>query len=170
MTYKSLRSSIRVLLKRFPSIGTLQQLKSLCKSQNTSSRVTLSWFSDEFPSFPVRMIYKKVPWVRDMWDGLYSRFKKTDLYSAWKEEEDSWKTQSSEDFLNKPMAIVFQWPKWKLCCMHNCESKKFGGSWYSLAANQEGKDTLRIVRSLSSGETYVIEPFDQFLDGINWSN
>lgn len=164
----SSESAVRVFLKRFPSVGTVPQLKSICKSQG-GSKVTLSWISDEFSSFPVRMVYKKVPWVRDMWDGLYSRFKKTDLYLSWKEEIDSWKVQSSDDFINKPMAIVFQWPKWKLCCMHNCESAKFGGSWYSVASSSAGRDTLKIVRALPTGETFVIEPFDQFLDNINWS-
>ena len=166
----SSEAAFRVLMKRFPSIGSIQQLKSLCKSQTTSSKLSLAWFSDEFTTFPVRMNYKKVPWVRDMWDGLYSRFTKTDLYDAWKEELDDWKNLDGKEHLSKPMAIVFQWPKWKMCCMHNCESKRFGGSWYSASSNQDGKDSMKIVRSLGNGETYIIEPFDQFLETINWSN
>ena len=163
----SSESALKVLLKRFPSAGTMAELKSACKAQTSSSRVTLSWFHQEFPSFPVKLVYKKVPWIRDMWDGLYNRFKKSDLYCAWKEEESTWKT--SEDFMSKPMVLVFMWPKWKLCCIHNCESKKFGGSWYSVATGSDNRDTLKIVRSLGCGESFVIEPFDQFLDCINWS-
>ncbi len=159
--------AVSVLLKRFPTIGSLKELKTACKSQTSSSRVTLSWLSEEFPSFPVRMAYKKVPWVRDMWDGLYNRFKKTDLYSSWKEEEDNWKLLSEEEYLVKPMAVVFNWPKWKMCCMHNCESTRFGGV---LLNSSYGKtsDVLKIVRVIS-GETFVIEPFDQFLGNVSWS-
>jgi len=163
----SSESAVRVLLKRFPSIGTMPELKAAHKAQTSSNRVTLSWFSDEFQSFPVKMAYKKVPWVRDMWDGLYNRFKKTDLYFSWKEEESNWKT--ADDYMTRPLAVVFLWPKWKLCCMHNCESKKFGGSWYSITASSKSKDSLKIVRTLDNGESFVIEPFDQFLESINWS-
>lgn len=158
--------AFKILLKRFPTAGHIKELKEICKAQTSQSRVTLSWFSEEFPGFPVKMFYKNVPWVRDMWDGLYSKFKKTDLYSSWKEEEDKFKGVHSD---GRPSVLVFNWPKWKTCCMHNCESERFGGSWYSVVSNDKSRESLKIVRSLATGETFVIEPFDQFLESISWS-
>ena len=143
----SAEAPIKMLLKRYPGLGTMSGLKSAHKASIGTTRVSLSWFSDEYGSFPVRMSYKKVPWVRDMWDGLYGGFKKTDLYASWKEEEELYKRKSENGNIDRPMAVVFQWPKWKLCCMHNCESKKFGGSWYSVAASND-EDCLKIYRSL----------------------
>jgi len=164
----SAEAPIKVLLNRFPCIGSMGSLKAAHKASTGNTRVSLSWFSNEYGSFPVRMSYKKVPWVRDMWDGLYNSFKKTDLYSSWKEEEALHRQKSDGGELEKPMVIVFQWPKWKLCCMHNCESKKFGGSWYSVAASKD-EDCLKIYRSLKDGESFVIEPFEQLLSSITWS-
>lgn len=164
----SAEAAIKVLLKRFPCIGSMGSLKAAHKATAGSTRVSLSWFSNEYGSFPVRMSYKKVPWVRDMWDGLYNGFKKTDLYSSWKEEDTLYRQKSDCVEPEKPMAIVFQWPKWKICCMHNCESKKFGGSWYSVAASKD-EDCLKIYRSLKDGESFVIEPFEQLLSSITWS-
>ena len=164
----SAEAPIKMLLKRYPGLGTMSGLKSAHKASIGTTRVSLSWFSDEYGSFPVRMSYKKVPWVRDMWDGLYGGFKKTDLYASWKEEEELYKRKSENGNIDRPMAVVFQWPKWKLCCMHNCESKKFGGSWYSVAASND-EDCLKIYRSLKDGESFVIEPFEQLLNSITWS-
>lgn len=159
---------IKVLLNRYPFLGTMSALKAAHRSSLGTTRVSLSWFSDEYDSFPIRMAYRKVPWVRDMWDGLYNGFRKSELYTSWKEEEELYKRKSIDGDMNKPMAVVFQWPKWKLCCMHNCESKKFGGSWYSVAASKD-EDCLKIYRSLKGGESFVIEPFEQLLDSITWS-
>lgn len=159
---------IKVLLNRYPFLGTMSALKAAHRSSLGTTRVSLSWFSDEYDSFPIRMAYRKVPWVRDMWDGLYNGFRKSELYTSWKEEEELYKRKSIDGDMDKPMAVVFQWPKWKLCCMHNCESKKFGGSWYSVAASKD-EDCLKIYRSLKGGESFVIEPFEQLLDSITWS-
>lgn len=158
----SAEAAVKVLVNRFPSVGTMSELKSACKAQTSSARVTLAWFSEEFSGFPVRLVYKKVPWVRDMWDGLYKKFKKTDLYLSWKEEEANWK--SAPDFMTKPLVVVFNWPKWKLCCLHNCESSRFGGKLGSSVS-----DSMKIVRTLSKEESFVIEPFDQFLESVSWS-
>ena len=159
---------IKVLLNRYPFLGTMSAIKAAHRSSLGTTRVSLSWFSDEYDSFPIRMAYRKVPWVRDMWDGLYNGFRKSELYTSWKEEEELYKRKSIDGDMDKPMAVVFQWPKWKLCCMHNCESKKFGGSWYSVAASKD-EDCLKIYRSLKGGESFVIEPFEQLLYSITWS-
>lgn len=156
--------AVSIFIKRFPEVGSIKELKSLCKSKTASQRVTLAWLSEEFSSFPVRMVYKKVPWVRDMWDGLYNKFKKTYLYSEWEEEENKCKLEGDTD---RPMVIAFSWPKWKTCCIHNCESAKYGGSLGSAISNKS-KDVFKIIRSFSE-ETFVIEPFDQFLESISWS-
>jgi hypothetical protein len=165
----SVEAALRVLVNRFPSIGSFPQLKKLCKEQTGDTKVTLSWFYEEYPSFPVRVIYKNIPWIRDMWAGLHNGFKKTELYSAWKSNEETFKLNGTDDFLSKPTAIVFNWPSWKTCCIHNLESKQFGGSWYSVAAAKDD-DCLKIYKSLKNGESFVIEPFEQLLDSITWSN
>jgi len=38
-----------------------------------------------------------------------------------------------------------------------------------VASNDKSRESLKIVRSLATGETFVIEPFDQFLESISWS-
>ena len=164
----SVESALRIIAKRFPSIGTVPDLKRRCKHKTDGGKVTLSWFYEEFPSFPVRVVYKNIPWVRDMWAGLHSGFKHSELYSAW-EEEASLAKRAGYDHEGKPMAIVFNWPKWKMCCMHNAVSEEFGGSWYNVATAND-KECIKIYKSLGNGQSFVIEPFEQLLDSITWSN
>ena len=42
-------------------------------------------------------------------------------------------------------------------------------SWYSVAAAKDD-DCLKIYKSLKNGESFVIEPFEQLLDSITWTN
>lgn len=167
--HSSVESALRQLVNKFPAAGTFPDLKRKCKAQTGSVKVTLEWFSEEHPNFPVHMIYKNIPWIRDMWAGLYTGFKKTELYQGWVEEENLLQLKGLKDAASKPMAVVFQWPKWKMCCMHNLDSKKFGGSWYSVATAKDD-DCLKIYKSLKNGESFVIEPFEQLLDSITWTN
>lgn len=155
----AVETALRLLIKRFPFAPSFPELKRICKAKTGEDKVTLAWFYEENPSFPVRVAYRSVPWVRDMWSGLYSGFTKTELYKAWKEEAD---IESGD--VSKPMALVFQWPKWKMCCMHNAYSGNFTDSF---SGSSEG---LRIHKVLKTGEAFVIEPFDQFLDSVTWSN
>lgn len=163
----SVESALRILVKRFPSVGSITDLRRLCKGKTGGDKATLSWFYEEFPSFPIRVMYREVPWVRDMWAGLQSGFKRSELYAAWTESM-ALANRQGHDLDGKPMAVVFNWPKWKMCCIHDAASGKFGGSWHDVAA-ANGKDCLRIYRSLENGDSFVIEPFEQLLDMITWT-
>ena len=163
----SVELALRLIAKRFPSIGTVPDLKRRFKGSG-GSMVTLSWFYEEFPSFPIRVAYREVPWVRDMWAGLHSGFKRSELYSVWKEEAALAEKQGY-NAEGRPMAVVFNWPKWKMCCIHNAVSGAFGGSWYDVATAND-KECIKIYKSLGNGESFVIEPFEQLLDAVTWSN
>ena len=154
----SIERALRMVIKKFPDVGSFPHISSLCKRQTGKDRVTLSWFSEEFNSFPLNLTYQSIPWIRDMWSGLYGGFKKTDLYISWQKEKNSFETKSNHGMEWRPLCLVFEWPKWGICCMHNKE-----------VDNSESKDFIRIHRTLDNGEKFIIEPFGQLLDGISWS-
>lgn len=154
----SVELALRLIAKRFPSIGTVSDLKRRFKGSE-GSKVTLSWFYEEFPSFPIRVSYREVPWVRDMWAGLESGFKRSELFSVWKKEVDIALKQGHYSD-GKPMAVVFNWPKWKMCCIHNLVSE----------VPVDDKECIKIYKSLGNGQSFLIEPFEQLLSSITWAN
>lgn len=153
----SIERALRMVIKKFPNVGSFPAVSSLCKRQTGKDKVTLSWFSEEFSSFPLNLTYQSIPWVRDMWSGLSTGFKKTELYISWEKAKMGFEAQSDRGVAWRPLCLVFEWPKWGVCCMHDLE-----------LGTPDGSNCISIHKTLESGERFTIEPFSQLLDNISW--
>lgn len=147
---------VKAILKRAGALPRLDAIKESCLDRTGNARISLQWFQLEYPSFPVWLGARSVPWVRDLWGDLRDRFTKTDLFKGWEAVGES---QPPGD--DRPVGLVFTWPQFAECVLHN--------HWRGGDIGAERVPGLRILITLKSlGEPLVIEPLAQYLDTLGW--
>ena len=144
---------IKQILKSAGSPGVFRHLLEQCKEDTGQNNITLSWFIDRYPSFPIWLGVRKVEFQRDVFGGLLKKFTLTPCFKAWEEVNDS-KPEDDE----RITGCIFTWPQFGVCCIHQYSQ--------SYLSPSEG---IWISRKMPSfEERFVIEPFNQLLSVINW--
>lgn len=147
---------VKAVLRKFGIIEKLGSIKDQAKQATGHARISLDWFQIAYPSFPLWMGAKTVPWVRDLWGDLRDRFTRTKLFEAWEAVSEH---QPPGD--GRAVGLVFTWPAFGECILHS----HFRGGDLGF----EKVPGLRIVVSMKSLETpLTIEPFAQFLEYLDW--
>lgn len=147
---------VKAILKRAGVLPRLADIKEACEARTGSPRISLQWFQLEYPSFPVWLGARSVPWVRDLWGDLRDRFTKTELFKGWEAVGES---QPPGD--DRPVGLVFTWPQFAECVLHN--------HWRGGDLGAEKVPGVRILITLKSlGEPLVVEPLAQYLEYLAW--
>jgi len=146
---------VKSILKKFGFLSNLTKLKDECRSVTGSPDISLVWFQQAYPSFPVWLGAGSVPWVRDLLGELRERFTKTDLFRAWEGV-----SENKPDTDDRPVGLVFVWPSFGECILHN--------DWRG-GAGFDRVPGVRVITTLKSlGDPFVIEPFSQYLQLLEW--
>jgi hypothetical protein len=145
---------VKDILKAANASGLFKSILAECKEETGLNTVTLGWFINRYPGFPVWLGIRKVEWQRDVFGALLKRFTLTPCFKAWEEINDS-KPEGDD----RSSGCVFTWPSFGVCCIH-----QYSPSYL------ENTDGFWITRKLPSfEERFIIEPLSQLLKTINWT-
>jgi hypothetical protein len=144
---------VRAVRRRFQGLSSLKDMQAECRGATGQNKLTLAWFLCRYPSFPLWLGVRKVQWQRDVFGGLDKHFTKTPCYLAY---DDVLESRPEGD--DRSGAVVFTWPHFGVVVLHQYD-----------AHTAVGREGLWIVRALPSlGPPFVIEPFGQLLDRLDW--
>lgn len=147
---------VKSILRKFGLTQRLETIKSRAREETGHAKISLDWFQLAYPSFPLWLGAKTIPWVRDLWGDLRDRFTRTKLYEGWQSVAE---LQPPGD--DRAVGLVFTWPAFGECILHS----HFRGGDLGF----EKVPGLRIVVSMKSLETpLTVEPFAQFLEYLEW--
>ena len=144
---------VKAILRQSESSAAYKAVLSECQEQTGLDQISLSWFVNRYPGFPVWLGIRRVLWQRDVFAGLLKKFTKTPCFNAWSEVADC---KPEED--DRSVGCVFTWPQFGVCCIHQYRE-----------SSHASKDGIWISRKLPSfEEKFVIEPLYQLLKTIDW--
>jgi len=147
---------VKDILKSANAISNYKNLLAECKEQADYDvdGISLLWFVNRFPSFPIWLGIRRVEFQRDTFGTMHKRFTKTPCFQAWEEIKDTLPEQDG-----RSPGCVFTWPQFGVCCIHQYSPSYLASS-----------DGFWIVKKLPSfEERFIIEPFNQLLGTISWN-
>lgn len=107
----------RILKQVMSAIGVREKislLKSRCQEVTGSYNLNWDWFNDEFPTFPVRLMVRSIPYVHTVTLlDLFQRFSKTPIYKGYCDAIDLYGESDA-----KADGLVFNWPGVGSMCFH----------------------------------------------------
>ena len=144
---------LKKIMKRFDIQSRIADLKRRCHEVTGVYSLNLDWFFDEYPSFPVRLITRSIPYVHQITVvDFFKGFKKTRLFADF---EDAILTFGI-DLEEKPIAMIFNWPGLGSMAFHNYK------------VNWDTTDTrlIKLCKFMSPNQTFVLETLGAFLDCV----
>jgi hypothetical protein len=142
---------IKAILKQASASDMFKALTVEAKQSTEARALSLPFFLNRYPSFPIWLGIRSVPWQRDVFGSLYKRFTAIPCYVAWESVEE---TKHEDD--GRPVGCVFTWPGFGVCCIHQYTP--------SILNDKEG---FWISRTIKKGR-FIIEPLSQLLATIDW--
>ncbi len=127
----------------------LRDLKTDCSEVTGSPQLTLDWFHDRFPDFPVRLGAVAIPKLEIEWTDVFQRFTATRFFQAYRD----WRSGRGHDDRREHVGIVFNTTGLTFV-LHNHPSHPTGR-------------TCRVVRSLGDPPVrFVLELFESMLESV----
>jgi hypothetical protein len=146
---------VKKILVRGGLDGEIGKLCMRAKEKTGKARLTFEWFYEEYPSFPVYLSMRKVPFVYQVTPkDLFNKFCSTPMFKIWEEFRDEAPVR------DRPVALVFDWPavKGTQMVIHNWERPQ---EWFD--------GNLRLIRSIGTGrklQLITIEQFEPFFECV----
>lgn len=148
------------LLAKFALSAASGRLKSACRTATGQYKLTFEWFEQEYPSFPVRIHFRKMPFTHKInFSDLFKRMTKLPFVEDFMELSDS-----QDD--GRPTALVFSW-----AAMKDAELREGVGTTviHNMAGGIDIRGTTINRRILTDPpQTLVVMPYADFLDGLKW--
>ena len=133
---------VRKVLKHFGINITGAALRQSAGEFGESDLATFSWFVHEFPSFPVMLGARFIPYVHEITlADLYKRISRTKIYSAYEEL----RAAAPDDSAEGKIGLIFHWPDLGDMVLHDYETLAVSGfrmSWYRAHERVLHLDTL----------------------------
>jgi hypothetical protein len=154
------------LISRYGLSRFKSRLRTTAQKALGTSLLKFSIFSDMFESFPVRLAVARLP-------NNFKDFNLSLLFSKIStrkiiEHYFALRDELQDDGTDKPLALVMPWPKVpKGLVIHTRELIT------DELPSDVDKPCVRLVWTLNKrrrkyGARLIVEPFDQFLSGLNW--
>lgn len=98
----------KIIKQILTHVGLEKEVGKLCmpvKEKTGRGRLTFEWFYEAYPSFPIYLGMRKIPFAFQVSaKDLFNKFHTTPMYNEWMNFCDE---APAED---KPLGIVFDWP------------------------------------------------------------
>jgi hypothetical protein len=128
---------VKKILGRAGLAASEARLRQRCRDVTGCPDLTLAWFKQEYPDFPVNLVARKLPWVHTMdLPMFFLSFTKTKLWSAWQE--------AMEHEGEESVGLVFPFPKVGDLILHNTPVVPEGPGFVLTMAS--GRNTVRLDR------------------------
>jgi hypothetical protein len=142
------------LLRYYDVAHMAPMLRTKCEEATGLRRLLFTWFHNAFPSFPVWLVFRKVPYLHTLkMEDFLHRFGKTQVFDGWVDARaavpDWWLDEQ------RPIGLVFEY-------LHG-----MGAAIMTDCERPMSSDTTRIVKSFR-GKPYYFEALDNFLEGLGW--
>jgi len=152
---------VRRILKDSGLVVNFAEAKRGLVDRGEADTLTLSWFNEHYPEFPMTLVAQKIPYThRATLADLYGR-KRFQALPWWKEYQEQ-AAQTGVDIVTDKLALVFNLPHAQdafLMVLHNQPSVSV-----SIAAEQREDPYPRTIFPIGkTGVTAVLESFPGFM-------
>lgn len=137
-----------MLLRRFDLNHKMQDLRKQCEERTGDDRLSLTWFYENYPTFPVLLAARRLAGIHQLSvDELFRCFTKTKIFRSYLE----WFEEQEPGF-SGCVGVAFNWPGLGTMVMHD----------YASSNILESEDAL-FVRMLSNGRVCTLERWRSFI-------